>query len=215
VPARPIIDHIFICTAPGAPAAELLIQAGLGEGPSNRHPGQGTACRRFFFSNFMLELIWLENAAEARSPQTRATRLWERLSGAGPDASPFGIILKPQPDSDPACPFRSWNYRPPTMPGLDLEIAADTDIREPMWCWMKTPFARSEPLDHPAGYSQLTAVLIHAPAVPETSVTAAMAAAGVIALEPAADHLLELQFDSGRRATTLDLRPALPLILHA
>jgi hypothetical protein len=28
------------------------------------------------------------------------------------------------------------------------------------------------------------------------------------------EHLLELQFDSGCRATTLDFRPALPLIFR-
>jgi hypothetical protein len=69
------VDHVFVCTTPRAEAAELLTRAGLVEGAPNRHPGQGTACRRFFFSNAMLELIWLENEAEARSEQTRMTKL--------------------------------------------------------------------------------------------------------------------------------------------
>jgi hypothetical protein len=50
-------DHVFVCTTPRGEAAELLRRAGLVEGTQNHHPGQGTARRRFFFSNTMLELI--------------------------------------------------------------------------------------------------------------------------------------------------------------
>src|SRR5438270_5546299 len=114
-----VLDHIFICTALGAPAADKLRQWGLTEGPPNQHPGQGTACRRFFFQNAMLELLWVENETEARSEQTRRTRLRERWSAAGREASPFGIILRPDPQS-PACLFPSWEYRPKAMPGLEL-----------------------------------------------------------------------------------------------
>jgi hypothetical protein len=40
-----------------APEAERIAAFGLCEGPSNVHPGQGTANRRFFFRNAMLELL--------------------------------------------------------------------------------------------------------------------------------------------------------------
>jgi hypothetical protein len=40
----------------GAPEAEALLRVGLREGAGNTHPGQGTACRRFFFENAYLEL---------------------------------------------------------------------------------------------------------------------------------------------------------------
>ena len=43
------LDHIFIRARPGAPEAEALKAFGLTEGSPNRHPGQGTANRRFFF----------------------------------------------------------------------------------------------------------------------------------------------------------------------
>jgi len=46
-------------------------------------------------------------------------------------------------------------------------------------------------------------------------VTRAMAREGVITLQTGVEHLLELQFDGGHRATTQDFRPALPLILRA
>jgi hypothetical protein len=37
------LDHLFVCTAPGVPEAEKLVEFGLHEGPPNQHPGQGTA----------------------------------------------------------------------------------------------------------------------------------------------------------------------------
>jgi hypothetical protein len=49
------LDHLFVCTAAGAPETEQLLQFELREGPANRHSGQGTACRRFAFKNAMLE----------------------------------------------------------------------------------------------------------------------------------------------------------------
>lgn len=49
------LDHLFVCTAPGAPEAEKLVQFGLQEGPPNQHSGQGTACRRFSFVNVLGE----------------------------------------------------------------------------------------------------------------------------------------------------------------
>jgi len=187
------------------------------EGTPNHHPGQGTACRRFFFSNAMLELIWLGDEAEARSERTRMTKLWERFS-AGQTAAPFGVILRPAPGTEPVCPWRSWSYRPQTMPGLELEIASDTELTEPMWCYMKSgrapvewPPERLQPLDHPADLREITRVLIGCPDAKEGSVTSTMARNGVIALHTGVEHLMELHFDGGRRGTTLDFRPALPL----
>jgi hypothetical protein len=217
-PLHYVVDHVFVCTAPGGPAAELLQAAGLVEGTRNHHPGQGTACRRFFFSNAMLELLWLESEADARNEQTRRTKLWERFS-AGRTASPFGVFLRPAPGTEPVCPWPAWSYRPQTMPGLELEIAADTELAEPMWCYMKSGRAPSDwspeklqPLDHPAGLREISSVRIGCPDAKEGSVTSTMARKGVIALQNGAEHLLELHFDGGCRATTLDFRPALPLI---
>ena len=54
-----------MCAA-GAPEAAALIAAGLTEGSSITHPGQGTANRRFFFENIYVELVWVSDAEEAR-----------------------------------------------------------------------------------------------------------------------------------------------------
>ena len=168
----------------------------------------------------MLELIWLEDESEARNEQTRVTKLWESFS-AGQRASPFGVILRPAPENEPVCLWPSWSYRPQTMPGLELEIAADTELAEPMWWYMKSgrapaewPAERLQPMDHPAGFREITRVVIGCPDAKEGSVTSRMARNGVIALQTGVGHLLELQFDGGYRATTLDFRPALPLIFR-
>jgi hypothetical protein len=34
------LDHIFVCTDPGAPEAETLVQLGVHEGTPNQHAGQ-------------------------------------------------------------------------------------------------------------------------------------------------------------------------------
>jgi len=107
-----MVDHIFICTAPGAPAAARLIDLGLQEGSSNR---------RFFFRNAMLELIWVENPAEAQSEPARPLRLWERWSGDR---------------ASPVPPFPTWEYRPATTPDLLLHIASGTGMTEPFWAFM-------------------------------------------------------------------------------
>ena len=194
-----VIDHVFICCAKGAPEARHLIDFGLLEGPPNRHPGQGTACRRFYFRNAMLELIWLEDAAEAQSPPTRRTRLFERF---GPAASPFGIIVR----ADGACdsPFEAWEYRPSSMPDLALRIAANTGLDEPMWCYLEMARAAVEP--------ELLGVRIICPPLAETSVTRAMARQNVIGLAEGPAHLLELDF-AGKRGHA-DFRPHLPLIIR-
>src|SRR5579863_1091793 len=61
-----------------------------------------------------VELLWLEDEAEARSEQTSVTKLWERFA-AGRTASPFGVILRPAPGSEPVCP---WHH--PTQGRIHL-----------------------------------------------------------------------------------------------
>ena len=89
------VDHIFICVRSGAPEAEALKAMGLTEGLPNKHPGQGTANRRFFFHNVFIELLWLDDAAEAQSELTRPTMLYERLAASNDETSPFGICFRP------------------------------------------------------------------------------------------------------------------------
>ena len=106
------LDHVFVCVSQGAPEAEQLIQFGFREGTPNVHLGQGTANRRFFFRNSMLEFLWVENSIEAQSEQTLPTGIWERWSGRRSGACPFGVVLRPVSVESTTTPFPSWEYRP-------------------------------------------------------------------------------------------------------
>jgi hypothetical protein len=104
------LDHLFIFCAEGAPEGDALVRLGLAEGAGNVHPGQGTANRRFFFRNAYLELLWVSDPAEARSPRSLPTRLYERWEKRGRLASPFGLVFRPAAGTPPEPPpFATWS----------------------------------------------------------------------------------------------------------
>lgn len=220
------LDHIFIRVRPGAPEAAALAAFGLCEGTGNRHQGQGTANRRFFFTNAFLELLWLDDAAEAQSAAARPTLLFERLSGAG---SPFGLCFRPTPGdaapgAAPLCaaspgaaaplPFASWRYQPDYLPpGVTCDIAL-APLTEPM-CFHLAPGgrpdalppARAQPLAHRVPLREITAVKVVQPrGLPSLALP--------VCFEAGDADLLELTFDGGAQGRSQDFRPALPLIFH-
>ncbi|MBY0242439.1 MAG: VOC family protein [Burkholderiaceae bacterium] len=205
------LDHIFIRVRPGAPEAAVLTAFGLCEGAGNRHPGQGTANRRFFFANAFLELLWLDDAAEAQSAATRPTLLFERLSGAG---SPFGLCFRPAPGAAAPLPFASWRYQPDYLPpGVTCDIAL-APLSEPM-CFHLAPGgrpdalppARAQPLAHRVPLRDITAVKVSQPrGLPSLALP--------VCFEAGDADLLELTFDGGAQGRSHDFRPALPLIFH-
>jgi hypothetical protein len=114
------LDHLFICVSRGAAEASALAAFGLNEGKPNVHPGQGTACRRFFFRNGYIELLWVSNEAEAQSEAIRPTHLWERWVGRGSGSCPFGIGFRPGAHQVASPPFPAWEYRPPYLPVMEF-----------------------------------------------------------------------------------------------
>ena len=163
------LDHVFVCTSAGAPAAERLIEFGLVEGSPNRHPGQGTANRRFFFGNAFLELLWVEDASEAQCSLVRRTGLWQRWSCGGQGASPFGIGFRPSPGAGSDAAFDTWEYRPPYLPEpLAIRMGCNSELTaEPLLFYL--PFgrrpdpndlARRQPREHPAGVRSITRIRI-------------------------------------------------------
>lgn len=208
-----LIDHIFVRARPGAPEADVLAQFGLEEGSGNRHPGQGTANRRFFFHNAFIELLWLEDAAEAQSDATRSTMLYERLSAVDAGVSPFGICFRPAPGSDGQPPFAGWRYQPAYFPpGVACDIAPGP-LSEPMWFHIAPggrpdalPPERAQPLAHRVPLREITGLAVVQPRCPISPSALPVACAEGDA------HLLEIEFDGGLRGRTHDFRPALPLI---
>jgi hypothetical protein len=210
------IDHAFIACRPGGPEAGALLAQGFVEGSPNTHPGQGTANRRFFFANFMLELIWIADQAEATSEQTRQTRLWERCSAPDGADSPFGILFRSDGDQS-APPFETWAYFPSYLPaGMAIEFAEGTTLQEPELIYL--PFLRghkstAEPTQHRLGFHRLRSLAVGVRNLAALS-HAALAAQRLGQLRYFASDrpLLELHFEGSK--AHLDLRPALPLVLR-
>ena len=141
------------------------------------HPGQGTANRRFFFRNFFLELLWVDDAAQAQREPAAGTRLWERWSQRNGAASPFGLLLRPQGEAPVDLPFPTWSYRPSYLPpGASLEFACGVPLGEPalvVMNWQRGPgVAGAEPVDHPAGFRELLHVCVGVPSVDALSAAA-------------------------------------------
>lgn len=207
-----LIDHIFVRVRRGAPEAAMLAEFGLVEGSGNRHPGQGTANRRFFFDNAFIELLWLEDAGEAQSDVTRPTMLYERLSAVDAGVSPFGICFRPSPGDGSALPFASWRYQPAYFPpGVACDIAL-APLSEPMWFHIAPggrpdalPPECAQPLAHRVPLREITGLTVVQPrCLPSPALPVAFAEGGA--------HLLEVEFDGGAQGRSHDFRPALPLI---
>jgi hypothetical protein len=217
------VDHVFVSTSAGAPEGDRLVGLGLVEGSALRHPGQGTANRRFFFANAMLELVWVHDPDEAQSDAEPARRLhlWERWAGREGSACPFGVCLRPTAGTSDVAPFPSWQYLPSYSPvGLPVANNSTVDAEPlvfyiPMHRRMDTaPAERREPYEHALPIRELTSVRIFAPgaATPSPAMLATLQT-GAFSFQPAVRPLLELGFDGERQGRRADLRPALPLVL--
>ncbi len=217
------LDHFFICASAGAPQAERLIELGLTEGASNTHPGQGTACRRFFFANGFLELVWVADAAEAQSPATRRTRLWERWSGRARGASPFGVCVRAAVGQGGAAPFATWEYRPAYLPEpLVIHMGANSEtVSEPLLFAFGRPAnsggpSRRQPIEHAAGLRSISRLRISGtwsePTSPE--LRALEQSCPTVSLASAGEDLMEVEFDNAQQGKSADFRPQLPLVFR-
>ena len=212
-----VIDHVFVMCSPGAPEAVALTAAGLKEGSSNTHPGQGTASRRFFFTNAYLELLWVSDPAEARRAPAARTRLWERWSKRNAGASPFGIVFGVAGGGSPDPPFPTWSYHPPYSP-VPIDVGLGTPLGEPelfYFRFARPPGAlRAEPTVHALPLTVLTALTVAVPgASPRSAPLQAAQATGLVSFPSAREHVMTLAFAGRGQGETRDLRPELPLVL--
>jgi hypothetical protein len=224
IPMSLELDHVFVWTSAGAPEAERLKDFGLTEGASNTHPGQGTACRRFFFQNAYLELLWVSDPVETQSEAVRPIRLWERWCGRDANACPFGFIFRPAADPTGGIPFPVREYRPAYLtPPLSIAVGTNADVLvEPLLFYL--PFARrpdrtspekQQPLHHAAGLCEMTSVELVSPHAAQTSPSLrAVVEAGLVRLCAGPEYRVELGFDGERQARSFDFRPALPVVLR-
>jgi hypothetical protein len=215
---NPELDHIFIMCEVDAPEAAALTKIGLVEGPSNVHPGQGTACRRFLFPQQYLELLWVRDPDEAQNELTRPTRLWDRWSTRRQGACPFGLVFRAGTEAVLEQPFPTWSYKPRYLPGgLAIEIAIDTPIVEPEFFLL--PFSASRPAARPAQQAvpgtSITHLCLGTPTSSVLSPAARWAESmGLLFIERSVEYVLTVVFDDPTDPHTADVRPALPLILR-
>jgi hypothetical protein len=217
-------DHLFICIDIGADVAvDRLTGWGLLEGSANTHPGQGTANRRFFFDNAMLELLWVEDEIAARSPQIERMGLWERWEGRKAGACPLGICVRPTGDPSEVV-FPNWAYQPPYLPpGVRIAVGTNSQIvTEPLL--FQIPFGQRpdrytgdkiQPLAHPIGTREITRVELVTPHADDRSpALQALLATDLIRLRWGKEYCLELGFDGELRGQSIDFRSDLPLIIN-
>jgi hypothetical protein len=214
------VDHAFIgCTA-GAPEGDALLRLGFAEGSSNTHPGQGTANRRFYFENFMLELVWVADPAEARNERTRRTRLWERCERQDSQVNPFGIIFRSTGTPPAPAPFATWSYTPVYLPpGLAMQVADGTTLYEPELFYL--PFLRrraaesAEPVAHALPIRRIRGLSLGLRNKKALSAASRCAEKqGLVSYFEALQPLLEILFE-GPAGMRIDLRPDLPLVFRS
>jgi hypothetical protein len=208
------LDHFFIHARPGAPEADLLVALGLVEGTPNVHPGQGTANRRFFFLNSMLELIYVRDESEAAGGAARELKMVERAHSAA--ASPFGLVFRATSAEEPP-PFPGRPYFAEYLPdGAHFHVGDNADrLEEPlcivMPCNFPAPPRQPDPLPP---FTTVTALRVSVPATDRSAVLAAINGIGPLAIALGEPHLLELEFNGGAAGQARDIRPALPLIIR-
>lgn len=209
------LDHVFLAVSKGGPEVGPLEAAGFTEGAQNVHPGQGTACRRFFFGDRYLEFIWLENRAEAYSTTVLPTALGDRLGGA-PGASRIGICIRLSPDQ-PVPPVATWPYRPAYLPPpFAIPMARSSDRRrEPLLFFVPAGLGKTttEP-DHPNGARSITDVAIVLPgAIRPSPELEWLTESGLVRIERGAEEALSVELDGGARGERLVLMGGSPLEL--
>lgn len=207
-------DHFFILTEPGAPQADLLSAAGLREGEPNRHPGQGTANRRFFFANSMLELLYVCDEAEATQGPGKRLRIAERVSN--PEASPFGVVVREC--ADPGSQrFPGWKYVPDYLPDHGfLRIGSNSEILAEPLCMALPPGFPKTPGKPPqrSAFAHLTGLFISLPVTRFSAALKTVARAHPLMFRPGEPHRMELIFDHAAHGRKADFRPQLPLLIH-
>jgi hypothetical protein len=219
------LDHLFIFTSVGAWEVEQLLKVGLTEGEPNTHPGQGTACRRFFFHNAYLEFLWADEQ-EATNAWVRPLGFVQRCRYQMTGASPFGLIFRPSSASgEPVeLPFGTWALHPPYLPEpLKLDVAENSaETTEPLLFYMsfgrrsdEYPAERRQPLEHAAGFKQISGVRIALPSGQSSSkALQATERIGLVTLSPGPSQLAEVTFDAHKQGTLKDFRPELPLLFR-
>jgi hypothetical protein len=114
-------DHVFCMVPRVGDWLTRLSDGGWEPDAGTSHPGQGTANRRLILAGHYLELVWVENLAEARANRLRLDR---RAESAATGASPFGVGLRGRLNKEQRESF--WLYE---ALGFPLWVHRDNERR--------------------------------------------------------------------------------------
>jgi hypothetical protein len=208
------IDHFFVAVPGPESGSAALEGAGFQAGPSNTHPGQGTASRGILFENAYLELIWLTDRTEAVSPPIERTRLGDRMDPES-EACPFGIGLRRKGELDAALPFESWDYRPPYLPeGLSFQMSVSSEqLGEPLVFylpWLSAPVWPAP--EHRNGARRVTRLeIVLEEQTLDSETISAISETGLASFRTGAEFFMDVELDEAGAGGSLDLRPDVPL----
>jgi hypothetical protein len=181
------------------------------EGTQNSHPGQGTANRRFFFTNSMLELMYIRDRSESVSGPARGLKLVERLTDA--TASPFGLVARTKsPATD--FPFPGWPYFPEYFESDEyLYIGDNSDVLDEPLCVLlphdqKSAVPRLNPVEP---FTTITSVCIDVPVTKPSVALQSLSEMKRVSIRFAKPHQMEIVFGDGVNKQQKDFRPILPL----
>ncbi len=192
-----------------------ILAHGIQEGRGNKHPGQGTSNRRFYFANGMLEFLWVHDGEEAVNGPGRELRFPERAKE--PMASPFGVILRRKDNSSLEMPFKGWKYQPDYFaPPQAFHVGANSsNLAEPLCIYVpfiepKSSTGKSEDNTSKA----ISQVRIYTPSKDTEGVLSVVDKAERLSIQQGSEHLMEITLNCNESGCTKDFRPDIPLIIH-
>lgn len=212
------VDHIFIFSARQGNEAQALVNAGFTEGSSRIHPGQGTVNRKFYFENFFLEILWIHNEEEIKSPGTNPTKLWERSQFRINNYSRFGVCLVNTETTDTL--FKTSKiYEPQYFPqGMVIDFIAHDSMPWLPWTF-RLPYRGqskkvTEPTQQALKIQQLTQVTFNLPySSSSQDFTRFFNNHSTIDFQESNYPQLLLEFDHKKQGKSIDF-PALDLLIE-
>ena len=208
------LDHLFLITEPKAVVGDRLLELGFKEGPSNVHPGQGTANRRFFFEGFVLELLYINDNQEAAKGAGHKLRILERSFSC--DASPFGLVVRAT-DTASASGFPNWQYFPDYFKAdMSFNVGSNSELlAEPACICM--PFSLPAKSAVPESYANLgwrfSGAEINTPVVTPSTPLKHFADIEGVRVHYGKPHHMHLKFNNIAENQLVNLTPDLPLSL--
>jgi hypothetical protein len=222
------LDHIFIFTHEHDQLAASLKRLGLSEGTPNVHPGQGTACRRFFFQNAYLEIVWVSNEEEIKSAAIAKARLWERSQYCLTNHCPFGLSFRARNQTNNSITLLfddAWRYYSAFLPeGQFVNIASNEKFpAEPLLFEIPFfavapkdyPLKKQQPLTHKMGFKEITSVSLTLATITGTLSPAMKKVLehSIVKVLEGKDYWVAIEFDNGKKGEVQDFYPLAPLTL--